>query len=150
MARIRRRRGDVEVILDAEERAALGGIVATLSEAMEREPRVAQHTYEDAAMESEFQRWTVPGLVETRNADLEAIRRGLSSGEGQCYLNEEQAMSWVRALNHLRLAAGGLLGADEDGWEQRLGADRLLERPEYRMLVALSWMQEALVDALES
>ncbi len=117
---------------------------------MEGEQRPAPHAYDDPAMEAEYQRWTVPGLVETRNADIEAMRRGLSSGEEQCYLNEEQAMSWVRALNHLRLAAGGLLGAEEDGWELRAGTDRLLERPEYRMLVALSWMQEALVDALES
>ena len=149
MARIRRRRGDVEVALDAEEREALGAIVDTLSQAIEHAGR-SPHAYEDPAMEAEYQRWTAPGLVDTRNADIEAVRRGLASGEAQCYLNEEQAMSWVRALNHLRLAAGALLGAEEDGWEQRQNADQLLERQEYRMLVALSWMQEALVDALES
>ena len=150
MARIRRRRGDVEVVLDAEERTALRSIVDTLSAALEQRPQGERPTYEDPAMEAEYQRWTVPGLVDTRDADIEAVRRGLSSDESQCYLNDGQAMSWVRALNHLRLAAGSLMGADEDGWEQRLGSDRLLERQEYRMLVALSWMQEALVDALES
>ena len=42
VARIRRRRGDVEVVLDAEERQALTAIVDTLSEALEHEASRAE------------------------------------------------------------------------------------------------------------
>ena len=64
-------------------------------------------------------------------------------------LSEEEALTWVRALNHLRLVAGARLGIDDDGWEERSDAS-MLEREEYAMLVTLGWVQENVVAALGS
>ncbi|MBV8527658.1 MAG: DUF2017 family protein, partial [Candidatus Dormibacteraeota bacterium] len=62
---------------------------------------------------------------------------------------EAQALSWLRAFNHLRLAAGRILGVDSDGWDER--ADPLMRAtPEFGELMVLAYLQEELVVALES
>lgn len=54
----------------------------------------------------------------------------------------------MRGLNLLRLTAGGLLGVEDDGWDQ--DADEALRRsPEYRVLLALGLLQEELIAVLE-
>lgn len=149
MASIRARRGRVEIKLDTAERQVLLSIVDTLSAQLGAVPRTTPHAYDDPVLEAEYQRWIAPELADTRTADIDTVRRALSSEEEHTELNEAQAMAWIRALNHLRLAAGGLLGVDHDGWEERMGVT-MKDRDEYRMLTALGWVQEALVDALES
>jgi hypothetical protein len=63
-------------------------------------------------------------------------------------LTEDQALAWVRGLNLLRLTAGGLLGIEDDGWDQRAD-DALRRSPEFRVLLALGLLQEELVAVLE-
>jgi hypothetical protein len=41
-----------------------------------------------------------------------------------------------------------LLGVEEDGWDEAAD-DSLLRSPEFTMLMALGWMQEHIVAALE-
>jgi hypothetical protein len=63
-------------------------------------------------------------------------------------LDEDQALAWARGLNLLRLTAGGIMGVEEDGWEQQ--ADEKLRRsPEFRVLLALGLIQEELIAVLE-
>jgi len=81
--------------------------------------------------------------------DPEAVRAALSGSDDRFRLSEEEALTWVRALNHLRLVAGARLGIDDDGWEERSDAS-MLEREEYAMLVTLGWVQENVVAALGS
>ena len=64
-------------------------------------------------------------------------------------LTEAQVYAWLRAFNQLRLAAASLLGITDDGWEAEASAE-LRARPEFGMLMALGWLQEELVAALES
>ncbi len=45
------------------------------------------------------------------------VRDALSGGEDTLPLTEAQALAWLRAFNHLRVAAGEILGIEGDGWE---------------------------------
>lgn len=149
MASIERRRGRVEVRLDGDEREALLQIIDSLLPALGVVPRTAPRAYDDDEMEAEYARMMRPEVEASRDADIEAMRAWLRSGGEARGLDEAQALSWTRALNHLRLAAGGLLGVEEDGWDEAAG-DELLSSREFTMLMALGWMQERLVAALDA
>jgi hypothetical protein len=58
-------------------------------------------------------------------------------------------LAWLRAFNHLRVAAGEILGIEGDGWED-LATDATKQKPEYGILIALGYLQEELVAALDS
>src|SRR5438105_5048312 len=94
-------------------------------------------------------RWVRPEVEHGREADIDVVRSGLSSGEDTLPLTEAQALCWLRAFNHLRAAAGEILGIDADGWEEQTDA-ATRARPEFGILIALGWIQEELVAALES
>jgi len=148
VAEVRKRRGRIQLRLDADERAALEMIVGQLAPQLGQVRRTVPVAYADLKLQAEYDRWVRPEVERNRNADLDVIRDCLGSGEDVTSLTEEQALCWARGLNHLRLAAGGLLGVEEDGWEQ--GADeKLRASPEFRVLLALGLLQEELVATLE-
>jgi hypothetical protein len=149
MARVRRRRGRVQLQLDADERTAIRDIVDQLSPHLGHVARTAPVAYADAEMEREYDHWVRPEIDRGREADLRVIRDCLDSGEDMSPLTEAQTLAWVRGLNHLRLAAGALLGVEQDGWE--LSSDATLrDKPEFRVILALGYLQEELIAALES
>ncbi|MGD0834463.1 MAG: DUF2017 family protein [Candidatus Dormibacteria bacterium] len=149
MARVRRRRGRVQLQLDSDERTAIRDIVDELSPLLGHVSRTAPVAYADEEMEREYDHWVRPEIDRGRDADLSVIRDCLDSGEDISPLTEEQTLAWVRGLNHLRLAAGALLGVEQDGWE--LSPDSALrDKPEFRVLLALGYLQEELIAALES
>jgi hypothetical protein len=149
MARVRRRRGRVQLQLDGDERAAIRGIVDELSPHLGHVARTIPVAYADAEMQKEYDHWVRPELDRGRDADLEVMRDCLDSGEDMTPLTEEQTLAWVRGLNHLRLAAGALLGVEQDGWELSTDA-ATREKSEFRVLLALGYLQEELIAALES
>jgi Domain of unknown function (DUF2017) len=150
LASIRRHRGRVEVQLDGDEREALLDIIDALTPHLGTVARTAPRAYDDAEMEEEYARLMRPEIEATRDADIDSMRDWLRAAPGDRRdLDESQALSWTRALNHLRLAAGGLLGVEEDGWDDQAD-DTLLQRREFTMLMALGWMQERLVAALDA
>ena len=148
MAAIRRHRGRVEVRLDGEERAALLEIIEHLAPLLGTIPRTSPRAYDDDQMEEEYGRLMRPEVEAARDADIEAMGESLRSGGDRRELDESQALSWTRALNHLRLAAGGVLGVEEDGWDDEVD-DNVLRRAEFTMLMALGWIQERLVAAMD-
>ena len=134
--------------LDDDERAALLSIVDTLRSHLGDDARTTPRAYDEPELEKEYARLMRPEVEASRDADIELLRESLR-GEGERReLDDSQALSWARALNHLRLAAGGLLGIDEDGWEE-VADPALLETAEFTMLMALGWMQERIVQSLE-
>ena len=148
MAEVRKRRGRIQLRLDRDERAALLMIVGQLSPKLGTVARTIPVAYEDAELQREYDRWVRPEIERSRGDDLDVIRTSLGAGEDVTPLTEEQALSWVRGLNLLRLTAGGLLGVEDDGWDQRAD-EALLRSPEYRVLLALGLLQEELVAVLE-
>lgn len=148
MASIRRRGDRVEVRLDADERAALIEIVDRLVPLLGTAERTSPRAYDDPELEEEYSRLMRPEVEATREADLESLRASLRTEGDTRQLDESQALSWARALEHLRLVAGALLGVEADGWDDAAD-DSMLGSPEFTMLMALGWMQEHLVAALD-
>lgn len=134
--------------LDADERAALLSIVDGLQPRLGADARTTPRAYAEPELEQEYTRLMRPEVEASRDADIELVRESLRAAGERRELDDSQALSWARALNHLRLAAGGLLGIEEDGWEE-MADPALLETPEFTMLMALGWMQERIVQSLE-
>jgi hypothetical protein len=156
MARIRRYLGRVEVWLDKRERAALQHAVDNLSDDVTAsdEPahaggRLHPRAYDDPAMEKEFQRFAAPEISATHSADVAAMREDLAGNTQPLRLDDDQALLWLRSLNLLRLAAGGRLGIEEDGWEENAAVEPGAEET-WAMFMDLGWVQEGILSAMES
>ncbi|HEV3123568.1 MAG TPA: DUF2017 family protein [Candidatus Dormibacteraeota bacterium] len=148
MAAIERRRGRIEVELDDRERQVLIHIVDDLRAGLGTEPRTVPRAYDDPLLEDEYRRLTRPEVEGLRTADVDGLREALTAGGDRCRLDEDAALAWLRALNHLRLVAGGRLGLEEDGWEETLAGPEV-EGDDYAMLVTLGWLQDAIIAAID-
>lgn len=149
MAQVLRRRGRIQVKLDTREREALLSILDTMGPQVQADTRASARAYDEPAMQAEYDRWVRPDIERSRDADVSAVRDSLSGGENTLPLTEAQALSWLRAFNHVRLAAGRTLGIETDGWEERIDKAKR-RRPEYGILLALGYLQEELLAALNS
>ena len=135
--------------VDKREREALIGIIDSLSPRLAAPLATAPRAYDDAKIQAEYNRWVRPDIEKGREVDLTSVRDALSGGEDTLPLTEAQAMAWLRAFNHLRVAAGEILGIEGDGWEDT-ATDAIKQQPEYGVLLALGYLQEELVAALDS
>jgi hypothetical protein len=149
VAQVLRRRGRIQMKLDAKEREALLGIVEQFGARLGGTLATTPRAYEESELQAEYHRWVWPDVERGRDTDLQVVRDCLAAGEDTLPLTEAQALSWLRAFNHLRVAAGEMLGIDADGWEERADATQR-RKPEFGVLVALGWIQEELVAALDS
>ena len=149
MAELKRRRGRVTIRLAEHERDALLGVVTDLLPHVAASMADRLTAYENSDHQAEYDRWMRPEIELNRDADIEAIRHDLLSGEDMILLTEPQAYAWLRGLNHLRLAAANLAGADEDGWEER-ASELEQARPEFRMFLLLGYVEEELVVTLSN
>jgi len=149
LAQVLRRRGRIQVRLNSQEREAMLSIVDGLAPRLSKPLAAPRHAYDDPKLEAEYDRWVRPEVERGRDADLAVVRDALSAGEDTLPLTEAQALCWLRAFNHLRVAAGEVLGIEADGWEETT-SDATRETPEYGVLMALGYLQEELVAALES
>ena len=149
MAQVLRRRNRVQLRLAQHEREALLHVVDSLAVQIQEVLQGGQRAYVDDANQADFDRWVRPDIERGRDADIGAVRDALEAGEDTIILSETQAYCWLRALNHLRLAAGAALGISEDDWAAKL-AEEQREGDEYRMLTVLSYLQEDFVAALEA
>ncbi len=149
MASVLKRRGRIQLRLDERERVAILDILEQLQTHISRVLATTPRAYEDESKQAEYDRWVRPEIERGYEADLDVIRDALGAGDELLVLTEAQVFAWLRGFNQLRLAAGSLLGISDDGWESA-ATDELRARPEFGMLMALGWLQEELVAALES
>lgn len=149
VAEIKKRGSRIQLYLDGDERAALHDVMQRLDQHVQLLPSKIAHAYEDEQLQAEFDDFVTPQVASEMNADLDVIRDCLESGEDVTTLTDAQALCWLRGLNHLRLAAGDALGIHEDGWEQTVSKQQQ-RSAEFRILVALGYIQEELVAVLES
>ena len=101
----------------------------------------------DAA--GEFRRFTEQSLRTAKQASARTVLDTLPSGGGPVKLSGEQAQSWLRALNDVRLALGVRLGVTEEFEEQWQELDPLDPRSAaFEVYAWLGGVQESLVQAL--
>jgi Domain of unknown function (DUF2017) len=149
MASVLKRRGRIQVRLDEAERVALLDILERLSAHIGGALATTPRAYEEDTKQAEYDRWVRPEIQRGHEADLDVLRDALGAGDDLLVLTEAQVYAWLRGFNRLRLAAGSVLAITEDGWEAD-AAEAVKAKPEFGMLMALGWLQEELVAALES
>ncbi|MGV9480068.1 oxidative stress transcriptional regulator AosR [Gordonia aichiensis] len=87
-----------------------------------------------------------PKIIDAKLAASSTMLATLPEGGGDVSLTEEEALSWLTALNDVRLALGAMLGISEDTPDQ-LSADH----PHAAHLDVYHWLtviQELLVEAM--
>jgi hypothetical protein len=142
-----RRAGDgYAVSLEEHERAALRAfcldLVAELRGQQPPDPgleRLFPRAFpDDDEAADEYDRLVRPSLEEGKLAAL----RATAATAGAKQLTEEEAQTWLRALNDLRLVLGIRLDVQEGDSIFRMREER------YRTYVWLTWLQSELVEAL--
>jgi hypothetical protein len=102
----------------------------------------------DAA--GEFRRYTEPALRSAKHQAAQEMLDTLPESGGRIQLTRDQALSWLKALNDVRLALGVRLGVTEEFEEQwgRLKPDD----PQWSAFEVYAWLgavQESLVQAMK-
>ena len=143
--------GGVELRLSREERSLLAGVVAELRALLEGAPgdpslrRLFPPAYDEAEDESAYRELMGGELLEGRLAALELVAQTLERER----LSADEAASWLRALNDLRLVLGTRLDVREDTFADELRRDDP-RAPALAIYAYLSWMQEQLISALST
>jgi hypothetical protein len=149
VAQVLRRRGRIQVRLNGREREALVSILDKLRPHLAAVRAATARAYDEPEPQTEYMRWVQPSVEQDCEADLEVLRDALCAGEDTLPLTEAQALCWLRALNHLRLAAGRILDVRDDAWMDQADASTR-STYEWGVLMALAYIQEELIAALES
>ncbi|GGK86217.1 hypothetical protein Sme01_39590 [Sphaerisporangium melleum] len=102
---------------------------------------------DDDEAAAEFRRYTEATLRDGKRADAEVLLE--TAEQGKVELSPEQAQSWLRALNDVRLALGVRLEVTEEVHEEL--AEMAEDDPRYPAYVTYDWLtylQDTLVRAL--
>jgi Domain of unknown function (DUF2017) len=151
-ARIQRiRGGGVRLRLPPDERALLRELPAQLRSLLDEAPddpsleRLFPPAYDEAGDEAEYRRLMGDELLDGRRHALRVLEETVDEER----LTAEQAESWLTALNDLRLVLGTRLGVRDDTLLEGLrpGDPNAVELALYAYL---SWLEEQLVEALET
>jgi Domain of unknown function (DUF2017) len=104
---------------------------------------------DDPEAAGEFRKFTEPALRSAKHQAAQEMLDTLPDEGGRIQLTQEQALSWLKALNDVRLALGVRLGVTEDFEEQwaRLKPDDP-QRTAFEVYAWLGAVQESLVQAL--
>ena len=142
---------------DAAEEAELAALEAMVhgpgSESAPEDPvlaRLLPDGYrDDPDSAGEFRKYTEPALRSAKYQAAQEMLDTLPDEGGRIQLTAEQALSWLKALNDVRLALGVRLGVTEEFEEQwsRLKPDD----PQWTAYEVYAWLgavQESLVQAL--
>ena len=125
MRPFRRRGGDVVARLDRAEAHVLGLLLDQLEQLLAADPDdvdgdpvmarllPAGHR-SDPELAADYRELTEAALRSGKTDDLAAVRASLPPGGGEVRLDAEQAGSWLRTTNDLRLALGERIGVTED------------------------------------
>jgi hypothetical protein len=104
---------------------------------------------DDPEAAGEFRRYTESSLRSAKQQAAQEMLDTLPDEGGRIQLTQEQAVSWLKALNDVRLALGVKLGVTEDFEEQWAGLKP--DDPQWSAFEVYAWLglvQESLVRAL--
>jgi hypothetical protein len=143
--------GGVELRLSRDERSLLGGLVAELRALLDGAPgdpslrRLFPPAYDEADDERAYRDLMGGELLDGRRAALDLLAQTVDRDR----LSAEEADTWLRALNDLRLVLGTRLDVQEDTFLEELRPDDP-RGPALAVYGYLSWIQEQLIAALSS
>ena len=105
---------------------------------------------DDPEAAGEFRKYTEPALRSAKHQAAQEMLDTLPEAGGRIQLTQDQALSWLKALNDVRLALGVRLGVTEEFEEQwgRLKPDD----PQWSAFEVYAWLgavQESLVQAMK-
>jgi Domain of unknown function (DUF2017) len=152
-SRIRRtRRGAYRVELPEEERDLLRRLLPQLRALLTDEDpgdgrtrRLYPPAYtDDAEADADYQRFMREDLAASRLAALDAVEASIDATE----LDEQQLMSWLGAVNNLRLVLGTMLDVSDDVEIGEL-PDEAPDVETYALYAYLSSLLGEMVDALD-
>jgi hypothetical protein len=146
----RTRKGEYQLRLPPEERDILRSLPGQLRELLQTDDPSLKRLFppaykDDAALEAEYRRYMGDDLLESHGRSLEVMERTIDAE----VLNEEEVLSWMGALNDLRLVLGTRLDVSEGMYEQDIEPDDP-RAPAFAVYSYLGWLQEQVVDALGS
>ena len=143
--------GEVRLSLSREERSLLAGLAEELRALLDGAPgdpslrRLFPPAYDEEQDERAYRELMGGELLDGRRAALDLVAETVDRDR----LSAEEADTWLRALNDLRLALGTRLDVQEDTFAEEPD----LSDPRGHALAVyayLSWIQEQLVEALSS
>ena len=107
----------------------------------------------DIERDAEYRRLMHDDLVEEKLANLDLVTASLERGSSSVRrwtveLTDEEAAAWLGVLNDLRLALGVRLDITED-YDGAVD-DTDPRAPAFHLLSYLGWLEEQLLDALQS
>jgi Domain of unknown function (DUF2017) len=141
--------GAVELRLSRDERSLLTGLVAELRALLDGAPgdpslrRLFPPAYDEENDERAYRDLMGDELLDGRRAALQLVAETVDRDR----LSAEEADTWLRALNDLRLVLGTRLDVQEDTFAEELRPDDP-RAPALAVYAYLSWIQEQLVEAL--
>ena len=147
----RHRSGEIRLSLSAEERELLRNLPGQLEEVFDAAPedpsllRLSPPAYTDQPeQEAEYRKYMGDDLRQRQREALRVLRETAGAER----LSEEQAQSWLSALNSLRLVLGTQLDiTEEDDVVARPDPDDP-RAPALALYGYLSWLLDQVVDAL--
>lgn len=145
----------LELVEPPETKDGLSALVGIGENADPPEDPVLARLFPDAYTEpgdteaaSDFRRYTEDSLREGKRAGAESILAATPESGGRVELGEEQALTWLKSLNDVRIALGTRLGVDEETLHVDHGDG---EDPDTAALHIYDWLtglQESLVQAM--
>ena len=146
--RIRRSRAGFQLRLPDEERAALRSLCSQMRDVLGAEDpstaRLFPPGYQDDPVASEqFSQMVHDDLLASHLAEISVMEATIDA----THLDQEQATSWLGALNDIRLVLGTRLDVSEDQYETELSPDDP-RAGAFAMYGYLGALQEQAVDAL--
>ena len=143
----RDRRGEIRLRLRRAERALVRALVADVRGRLEGDPdnaalrRLFPPAYaDDDEAEGEYRRLVYDELLDGRLRALRVVEETLGANR----LSEDEAETWMRALNDIRLVLGTRLDVNEETYT----ADFDPRDRELVVFAYLSWLQEQLVEVV--
>lgn len=149
-----RRRGDgrFDVVLDEPLRDVVDGLLGELDDLLDGGPddpalrRLSPPAYlDDDEREVEYRLLAGDELRSSRRAAVAAMRTSLGAG----VVDEDELWQWLQTLNALRLVVGTRIGIDDD---VERGDDVDVDDPLamlWQVYDLSTWLQHAVVDALD-
>ena len=104
---------------------------------------------DDPEAAGEFRKYTEPALRSAKHQAAQEMLDTLPETGGRIQLTQDQALSWLKALNDVRLALGVRLGVTEE-FEEQWG-QLTPDDPRWTAFEVYAWLgavQESLVQAL--